>query len=43
MLGDTVLIEKGSSLKFCLIAQGDADIYVRMGATSIWDTAAGHH
>jgi 3'(2'), 5'-bisphosphate nucleotidase len=42
MLGDTVLIEKGSSLKFCLIAQGDADIYVRMGPTSIWDTAAGH-
>lgn len=31
----------GSSLKFCLIAQGDADIYVRMGPTSIWDTAAG--
>lgn len=42
MLGDTVLIEKGSSLKFCLIAQGDADIYVRIGPTCIWDTAAGH-
>lgn len=32
----------GSSLKFCLIAQGDADLYVRMGPTCIWDTAAGH-
>lgn len=41
-LGETTLIEKGSSLKFCLIAQGDADVYVRMGPTSIWDTAAGH-
>lgn len=36
------MIERGSSLKFCLIAQGDADIYVRMGPTCIWDTAAGH-
>jgi 3'(2'), 5'-bisphosphate nucleotidase len=25
-----------------LIAQGEADVYVRMGPTSIWDTAAGH-
>lgn len=32
---------RGSSLKFCLIAQGDADVYVRLGPTSIWDTAAG--
>ncbi|MFZ9733857.1 MAG: 3'(2'),5'-bisphosphate nucleotidase CysQ family protein [Burkholderiaceae bacterium] len=32
----------GSSMKFCLIAQGDADLYVRMGPTCIWDTAAGH-
>ena len=36
------MIERGSSLKFCLIAQGDADVYVRMGPTSIWDTAAGN-
>ncbi len=36
------MIERGSSLKFCLIAQGDADMYVRMGPTCIWDTAAGH-
>lgn len=39
---DAALLEKGSSLKFCLIAQGDADFYIRMGPTSIWDTAAGH-
>ncbi len=32
----------GSSLKFCLIAQGDADIYPRFGPTKEWDTAAGH-
>jgi 3'(2'), 5'-bisphosphate nucleotidase len=38
----TTPLERGSSLKFCLIAQGDADLYVRMGPTSIWDTAAGH-
>ncbi len=32
----------GSSLKFCLIAQGEADIYPRFGRTMEWDTAAGH-
>ncbi len=31
----------GSSLKFCLVAKGDADIYPRVGRTSEWDTAAG--
>lgn len=31
----------GSSLKFCVVARGEADIYVRMGPTSEWDTAAG--
>lgn len=30
----------GSSLKFCLVARGDADLYLRRGATSEWDTAA---
>lgn len=30
-----------SSLKFCLIARGEADLYARLGATSEWDTAAG--
>jgi 3'(2'), 5'-bisphosphate nucleotidase len=32
----------GSSLKFCLVAAGDADIYPRLGTTMEWDTAAGH-
>jgi 3'(2'), 5'-bisphosphate nucleotidase len=31
----------GSSIKFCLIAQGDADVYPRLGPTMEWDTAAG--
>jgi len=34
-------IPKGSSLKMCLIAEGIADIYIRLGPTSEWDTAAG--
>jgi 3'(2'), 5'-bisphosphate nucleotidase len=37
-----VFVAAGSSLKFCRIAQGDADIYPRMGPTCQWDTAAGH-
>lgn len=36
------IISAGSSLKFCLIAAGDADIYPRHGRTMEWDTAAGH-
>ena len=32
----------GSSLKFCLIATGEADLYPRIGRTMEWDTAAGH-
>lgn len=32
----------GSSLKFCLIAVGEADLYPRVGRTMEWDTAAGH-
>ncbi len=32
----------GSSLKFCLIAAGEADLYPRLGRTMEWDTAAGH-
>ena len=40
--GDYKIITKGSSLKFCLIASGQADIYPRFGPTSEWDTAAGH-
>lgn len=34
------LIQAGSSLKFCRIAEGEADIYPRLGPTSEWDTAA---
>lgn len=33
--------EKGSSLKFCIIAEAEADIYYRAGPTMEWDTAAG--
>jgi 3'(2'), 5'-bisphosphate nucleotidase len=32
----------GSSLKFCLVATGEADLYPRLGPTMEWDTAAGH-
>ena len=32
----------GSSLKFCLVAEAEADFYPRYGPTSEWDTAAGH-
>ena len=32
----------GSSLKFCLIAAAEADLYARFGRTMEWDTAAGH-
>ena len=34
--------EAGSSLKFCVLAQGDADVYPRLGPTMEWDIAAGH-
>ncbi|MCG8544668.1 MAG: 3'(2'),5'-bisphosphate nucleotidase CysQ [Alphaproteobacteria bacterium] len=33
---------RGSSLKFCIVAAGEADIYPRFGPTKEWDTAAGH-
>ncbi|GGW87059.1 3'(2'),5'-bisphosphate nucleotidase CysQ [Salegentibacter mishustinae] len=36
------VIPKGSSLKFCLIADGTLNIYPRIGTTMEWDTAAGH-
>jgi len=35
------LINRSSSLKFCVIAAGEADLYPRLGPTSEWDTAAG--
>ena len=37
---ETELIAIGSSLKFCLVAEGKVDIYPRFGPTSEWDTAA---
>ncbi len=40
-LGPHVLSGIGSSLKFCLVAAGNADLYPRFGPTSEWDTAAG--
>jgi 3'(2'), 5'-bisphosphate nucleotidase len=39
-ISDTV--SAGSSLKFCLVAEGKADVYPRFGTTMEWDTAAGH-
>ena len=40
-INDCELINIGSSLKFCLVAKGEADFYPRLGPTSEWDTAAG--
>lgn len=39
-LGDHEMTAMGSSLKFCLVAEGKADLYPRLGLTSEWDTAA---
>lgn len=39
-LGGCDLVSVGSSLKFCLVADGSADLYPRLGLTSEWDTAA---
>jgi 3'(2'), 5'-bisphosphate nucleotidase len=39
-LGAHELVTMGSSLKFCLLAEGRADLYPRLGPTSEWDTAA---
>ena len=39
-LGSTKLVQAGSSLKFCLIAEGCADVYPRLAPTCEWDTAA---
>ena len=39
-LGNHELVSMGSSLKLCLVAEGKADIYPRIGPTSEWDTAA---
>jgi 3'(2'), 5'-bisphosphate nucleotidase len=39
-LGDTTLVQAGSSLKLLRIAEGEADIYPRLAPTCEWDTAA---
>ncbi|HET9680088.1 MAG TPA: 3'(2'),5'-bisphosphate nucleotidase CysQ [Gammaproteobacteria bacterium] len=41
-LGEIDTVPIGSSLKFCLVATGEADIYPRLGPTCEWDTGAGH-
>lgn len=41
-VGECDYVSVGSSLKFCLVAEGRADIYPRVSPTSEWDTAAGH-
>lgn len=40
--GEYRTTDMGSSLKLCLVAEGGADIYPRLGPTSEWDVAAGH-
>lgn len=41
-VGECDYVGIGSSLKFCILAEGKADIYPRLAPTSEWDTAAGH-
>ncbi|HET9459334.1 MAG TPA: 3'(2'),5'-bisphosphate nucleotidase CysQ [Sphingomicrobium sp.] len=41
-VGECDYVGIGSSLKFCIVAEGRADIYPRLAPTSEWDTAAGH-
>ncbi|VAW51417.1 3'(2'),5'-bisphosphate nucleotidase [hydrothermal vent metagenome] len=40
--GEVETLSMGSSLKFCLVAEGRADLYPRLGLTSEWDTGAAH-
>lgn len=41
-LGDYTLMRVGCSIKLCMVAEGTADLYPRLGPTSLWDTAAAH-
>lgn len=41
-LGAHTLVPVGSALKLCMVAEGAADVYPRLGPTSEWDTAAAH-
>ncbi len=40
--GESELVAMGSSLKLCLVAEGEAHLYPRLGPTSEWDTGAAH-
>ena len=40
-LGVSEMVQRGSSLKMCAVAEGAADLYPRLGPTRLWDTAAG--
>ena len=40
-LGEVAFVSAGSSLKYCLVAEGRADVYPRLAPTMEWDTAAG--
>ncbi len=40
--GEAEILSMGSSFKLCLVAEGKADLYPRLGLTSEWDTAAAH-
>lgn len=40
--GEVDIVSSGSSLKICMVAEGVADIYPRLGPTMEWDTGAGH-
>ncbi|MGE4535396.1 3'(2'),5'-bisphosphate nucleotidase CysQ [Halomonas sp.] len=41
-LGQHDMLPMGSSLKLCLVAEGKADVYPRLGPTCLWDTGAAH-
>jgi 3'(2'), 5'-bisphosphate nucleotidase len=41
-IGPHDVVSMGSALKFCLVAEGTADVYPRLGPTMEWDTAAAH-
>lgn len=41
-IGEHLSVSMGSSLKLCLVAEGEADFYPRLGPTMEWDTAAAH-
>src|SRR5262249_61045178 len=40
-LGSPVTLASGSAIKFCHVAEGDADVYPRLATTCEWDVAAG--